>query len=816
MPCTARRLRSSSAIISLIFGATLHAGIAQAQVQPAPSEDGGDIVVTAQKREQRLQDVAVAVNAYSGDQLENLNVRESVDIARLTPGVAIATSSGGHLQQFTIRGVAQNDFYDGAEAPIAVYVDEAYIATQQGQTFGLFDLERVEVLKGPQGTLFGRNATGGLVHYITKKPKFDRVEGYAAVSIGSYESKRAEGAVNLPLSDRVATRFAGYYEYQGHYVKNLYPLGQFPANSAIAGGGSDLGGKDGFGLRGQILAKLNDTTEFLLSVHGTRNRYSESPYESRPSIAQIDAQGREVNAYLAGPNETREAIGPNGEAVDIFFGDGGFLDPQPGIRPVAGGDLFGFRDTNLGDNRTSQDYAFNRLDRDSSYGATGRLTAELGGVTLTSITDAAWSKKFQSLDIGAAPANQALFMTQSKSRNWSEELRLTNNGDRFNWITGAYYLYIHSDTRNGQAFPAQSINTAFLKAVGTTGIDNGLDQVGLSSITTRSASVFGQIGWKFADQWTLQLGGRYINERKRFIYEQNGYANIDDRTIDTTTLLFPIRVPGPGITNPYTDRHKQNLWAGKAQLEWRPQDGILLYAGVSRGTKAGSYNAPLPLGDAPVPDSQLRYEPEEITDYEAGLKTSWLDGKLRAKLSAFYYDYKDHQVFRFSGVAGIVVNKPASSKGAEFEIAASPLPGLDLLLNAAYHKAKVRDVEVAAGIFRDVNPVFSPEKQVSGTARYEWAGLGGLLSLQIDGSYSSGYYTNIKNFDSYLLPGRTVFNLGAGWKSADERFDFSLSVKNLFKKRYITEAFNLETFCGCDEALYGKPRWVTGTLRVNF
>lgn len=153
-----------------------------------------EVVVSAQKREQNIQDVGISIQAFTGDQLEALGVSSSFDVATFTPCVHIGGALAGQNSQFTIRGVTQNDFNDIVEAPNAVYLDEGHIPIANGQTFGLFDIERVEVLKGPQGTLFGRNATGGLVHYISRKPNFERFEGFVDVNYGVYDSPTSRGA----------------------------------------------------------------------------------------------------------------------------------------------------------------------------------------------------------------------------------------------------------------------------------------------------------------------------------------------------------------------------------------------------------------------------------------------------------------------------------------------------------------------------------------------------------------------------------------------------------------------------------------------
>ena len=204
-----------------------------------------DIVVTAQKRSENAQDVAISITAYSGDQLRALGIERSDEIATFTPGVHTGGSLAGQNTQFTIRGVTQNDFNDIVEAPNAVYLDEGYIGIAQGQSFAVYDIDRVEVLKGPQGTLFGRNATGGLVHYISRLPSLSQFEGYVDARFGVMDSPSSpnvftvEGAVGGPLiQDKLGVRAAVRWNRQQPYLINLYPQGAVsgpPGTGAASG-----------------------------------------------------------------------------------------------------------------------------------------------------------------------------------------------------------------------------------------------------------------------------------------------------------------------------------------------------------------------------------------------------------------------------------------------------------------------------------------------------------------------------------------------------------------------------------------------------
>ena len=228
-----------------------------------------EVVVTAQKREQSLQDVGIAIQAFTGDQMRALGIERSFDIASFSPGVHISGNLAGQNTQFSIRGVTQNDFNDIIEAPNAVYLDEGYIAVAQAQTFAVFDVERVEILKGPQGTLFGRNATGGLVQYVSNKPSLEESDGYIDLTYGVFDSASdadqytVEAAYGGPLSDTLAGRVALRYNQHDGYLQNNYPEQQGIVNgqsfftgvgsdSPGPGAGADLGDDDTIAFRGTL------------------------------------------------------------------------------------------------------------------------------------------------------------------------------------------------------------------------------------------------------------------------------------------------------------------------------------------------------------------------------------------------------------------------------------------------------------------------------------------------------------------------------------------------------------------------------------
>jgi iron complex outermembrane receptor protein len=240
-----------------------------------------------------------------------------------------------------------------------------------------------------------------------------------------------------------------------------------------------------------------------------------------------------------------------------------------------------------------------------------------------------------------------------------------------------------------------------------------------------------------------------------------------------------------------------------------------MYAGVNRGVKAGSYNAPVP-GGLPVPTSSLPYSAEVLINYEGGVKYTFPDGRTRFNASVFHYDYKDYQAFLFSGVGGIVINADATTTGGEANLFTSPVRGLDIGLAVSYFDSIVKDVPLRAGgpIRRDVKPVYAPPLQASAIVRYEWAAFGGSLSVQSDVSYTDPFYYNLRNFDADKYDSTVMVNAGLGWSK--QAWDLNFRVKNLTNEHVGIQGFDLGTFCGCNEVSYKPPRFFQVGARYNF
>ncbi len=787
-----------------------------------------EVVVTAHKREQSQQDVGVAITAFTGSQLEALGIEESFDVATVTPGVHISGNLAGQNVQFSIRGVTQNDFNDVIEAPNAVYLDEGYLAVAQAQTFTLFDIERVEVLKGPQGTLFGRNATGGLVHYFSRKPNPNEFEGYVDVTYGEFSSKANAGKVTIeaalsgPLSDTFAGRFAFKRNDQDGYLKNRYPdnafggqsLGLSDSNAPGKEAGDDLGSDETIASRSSLLFQPNEKLEIHLAYNYANSEVSTGPYQSISTIAvfnDLQTEGGEVINVIDTPSdETRESI-VSGTAQDggSDRGDSGtFANVAP--RPVPGGDFFGYLDPDGDDFTFSGDFAFGDQGKFKTWGINSRIILELAsGKTLTAVTDYKEYEKLLFIDVDSAPVNQLANYAATDSSSFTQEFRLNSETETTRWVLGIFYLNIDNDSDNGLKGPDNSLPLVF--GAFPPHFTNGGDIAVDAQLQTDSWSLFGQMEWDLTTRLTLLTGLRFIREKKDYDMAQGLYASISPHKIhqgDRVTL------------NAYKADSSDIIWTGKLQLDYHLNDDLFLYAGVNRGVKAGSFNAPLagtffnlPNGNADIP-----YEEEVLINYEAGFKSTLFGGTTRLNGAIYYYDYRDYQSFLFTGVGGVVINNDVTNMGVEIDLQSTPVEGLDLLFSVALFDVEVEDVPLRVGslITKDVQPTYAPELQATALVRYQWAGLGGILAVQGNISYSDEFYYNLRNFDADKFDSYVLSNARVSWANTQDTWDVALMVRNLTDERAGVQGFDLATLCGCNEVAYRAPRWYGLKVKRRF
>ena len=739
------------------------------------------IEVTAQKRNENISDVGIAITAFSGEQLEALGLESSTELIAFTPGVSLAGDIGGQRAIFNIRGVVQNDYADLAEAPVAVYVDGGYLASTQAQTFGLFDVARIEILKGPQGTLFGRNATGGLVNTVTAKPTAD-TEGYAEFTAARFEQYRFEGAISGEITDGIYGRFSGFTNQQGEILENIYEDGAAPdTRLGSVGGGEDGYNDDTKAFRAQLLFDIGEQGSLLLSGNWSDTTKSEGPYQVVNTTEIKDADGNVIDVIYAADDPLGCDTIQAGVCVDGNFNG----DP---FRPVQGGDFNGNFDPDGSGNKVNKDFAFDDQNKIKSKGLAATLDYAFESFDFFAMSDYKEFKRTVGLDSDQTASPELIFQSNSTIEQFSQEFRFSGESADLKWVGGLYYLSIDTDYSQGLA---GSPTTFFL---------GGEENNTLVSLETESYSVFGQIDYSLTDDLVLVGGLRYTREDKDFVGNVYQNENTNDRVIeiDTTTTSLETLV----------DSNDQNLWSAKLQLEYSVGNS-LYYAGINRGVKAGSFNAPLQGGFS-------LYEPEELTAYEAGLKHAFMHGSGVFNANVFYYDYSDYQSFSWVNNAGVVSNEEASFSGVELEVFLTPTDSLDVMVNFSYTDAVVEDLEVASGYFADTTPPFTPEYQASAMLRYNWDAFDGNMAAQLSANYQSETFHNARNFTAHEIDSYATADTRLTWVDAEDKWLIAAYVDNLFDSDHELIGFDVTGFYGTSQISYAKPRTYGVTVRRNF
>ncbi|RLA40525.1 MAG: hypothetical protein DRR06_17335, partial [Gammaproteobacteria bacterium] len=658
-----------------------------------------EVVVVAQKREQNLQDVGISVSAHSARQMKAFGWQTSEDIAIQTPGLTSSKLAGGAGSHFNIRGSGQGDFAEHHESPNAVYQDEAYISSSSAAGLPLFDFERVEVLRGPQGTLFGRNATGGLIHFISAKPT-DETSGYVTATLGEYSQTRLEGAISGALSDRIQGRFSFYNENADGYVENRI--------------GPDLRDQDLWAARGQLQFDLSDKADLWVKVQGFSEDVRAGVYQHRAS-------------YDPGTG-VPEFVPPD-------------QDPLGG--GTNGGDFYGYRDTD-GDVHAGA-YDVDGYIKKDVVSTTWKLNYQFENVDLVWVSDFQDVETDYREDTDGSPFNQTSYTTTQDMQQWSQELRISGDSDLMNWVAGVYYLNIDGDYTT--IFDSQDLANLIDPVTYPDKATSNAGNMSDWSLETKSWSVFAQAEWELTETFTLITGIRWTDDQKDFSLDSrwfedapgaaalDGWGSVGDRIVDGVNL-------GPAVADiPEVQNLDQNIgeWSGKVQLDYRPNSDWLVYISANKGIKGGGYTAPI---DGLLAVSELEYKPEELISLETGFKYEWDRGRLN--VSVFHYDYTDFQTFEFSGLTSVVLNKDAEFYGGEIELQLNPIDNLDVNLGVALLDTEVKDVTVG-GVSRTQHPLNAPESEYNWLFRYV-VPLGGLeLSFQYDGAYRDERFFNIVN-----------------------------------------------------------------------
>lgn len=719
-----------------------------------------EVVVTAQKREQQMQDVGISVTAFTGDQIDALGYTNAQQVAAMAPGVSTVQPNGEANYALGIRGAVNSDFTANQESPISIYVDEVYISQMSGAGFMLFDLERVEILRGPQGTLFGRNATGGLAHFITRKPQQER-DAFAQITFGEYDQVNTQSAIGGGLTDDISARFSMATAHNSGYVENRYK-------------GDDLNNANDYAGRFQLLYEPNELGEFL--------------FNARYSLQQIRTGFFE--------NKSSRPWGPGGTGV-----------LTPGL-----GNFNGYEDTD--DDNFAGDYdklGHNDLE---TYGFTGTLKWEFAMFDFISITDYQAVKRDYIEDSDASPFNDFNFFLSTDSVQWSQELRISGETDQLNWVAGFYYLDIEFSDAVGAETPLVGVfgdGVGLTDGAGTNwGYDNPYTQ------EKDSWSIFGQIEYSITDQWTGIAGLRWIDENVDDRYQDNFVAFQDfdgSKNRNGNPNIIAQLVPG----GEFRSNYNKGLWAARAELDYQWNDDWLLYASWNRGVKGGGFNAPLftdvePFLSLGVTIDTMKFNEEELNAYEIGFKSTLFDGLARFNVSGFYNDYDDtYQAFTIIGVSTLIQNAEADAIGFEAELIANPMEGMDFLAGVGYVDM---DVELPDGL--NTTAVQTPELNINGLLRYAHPMYNGEVAWQADFVYNSKIYMNNILSSSVKEGGYVVGNVRVSYTTNDRDWEAAFFVNNVADEEYLVAGFDVSGDFGWSEHYYGRPRWIGGSIRYNW
>ncbi|HEY0938946.1 MAG TPA: TonB-dependent receptor [Steroidobacter sp.] len=737
---------------ALTIAVAVAAVLETASAQDAPPATGilEEITVTATRREESIQSVPISITAISGEALADAGVKDTRDLVNFTPNLSQQGSFANISPGFFIRGVGSTQFNPNANAKVGIYLDDVYLSSLAVHGSQIFDVDSVEIARGPQGTLFGQNTTGGLVRMITARPDVGGgTTADASLTVGRFGQLDPEAAIGFETGGNSAARISVKYQSRDGLQRNRLL-------------GTDDGEVDSLGWRGQWLWKGSDVSLRVL-VHGSRDSGQLMPYKQ---VGLIDPETFE-------PCATPRA----GSGCSDFFGYSDDSDFHRGAWDVRDQ----FADV-------------------KSIGGNVTVDWKLPAFTLTSVTAYEENESRVHEDTDASPNYVMTGNYYGKPRQISQEFRLTSPQGDLSWIAGAYYFHETNDTSIG--FPIPGFGPGALS--GLTDVVEGLGQV--SSMDTDSYALFGNLDLVVSERMKLSLGIRFTHETKDVDYG----AWLVDATDVSNSLFFVGRQITDRALFQTIDFHEDESWddvSGRVSLSYAFTDDVLGYATVSRGFNSGNYNGGAFSNQAEA----TLVDPETLLSYEVGLKSE-LAGQLRLNLSAFYYDFTDQQVFVLaSGDADVPIqqlsNAAASTLyGLEMEATWRPLDALVIQLGAGYTRSEFD--EFATPLGEDLSGrrlPSAPETNVNAMVTYTIPSAVGAWAFEVDGKYQSKQYFSVNN-DPILSQGSySLANAHVSWTSPNEHASVTAWVRNLADKEYLVGAYDLASF-GWNQWVVGEPR----------
>lgn len=733
-------------IISVTLASAV-SGLAFAQTEGTTSARANnlaleEVIVTARKVTENLQNVPIAVTSFSGESLAKDQIHDIMQLAGRVPSMTIQQQAASESEVF-IRGVGTVRLNGAtADASVGYFLDEIYIGRRGSATPPIFDLERLEVLRGPQGTLYGKNVVGGAFNVTTAKPQFEKGAS-AYVAVGDYGAIASGGHITGAVSEDVALRLAVYQNMHDGYARNIVV-------------GYKMEDLDALAARGSLLWNLSDDVRLDVTIDGSSD----------------------------------SGNGPSRHAVDNPY--------VPGFGPVT---------PNLisQDPRTNES-PFDQYAEKDTFGITARLEWDLDQFTATYL--AAWregeaNNRWTQAGAGSPPSLTSSTLTQAEENTGlTQELRFASKQDQqLRWLVGLYYL--DDDTKRS----VRNTATSFLP--GDAGslrdiLDGDYEQFGRG--ISKNYAIFGDVSYDLKDDLTLSVGGRYT---------------LDEKDWDLDTVVYglgppPSIFPTAPVRGPFTvtDSEEWSEFTPKVTLDWRFGDGKLAYASVAKGFKGGGWQQ----GAGTAEGAQVPYDPEIAWNYEVGLKSEWLDSRIRVNLAAFYTDFTDLQVELLDDVNLVLVVANAADaviKGLEGEFQAVLHENVTFYASGSYIDAEYEDyIDPLRGIDYSGNRIQrTPEYQASGGLDVEIPfGSEGLQWLgNIQYGYQSEMYYGPDNTNDE--PGYGLVDGRIGIGSQDGRWTVFAFAKNMTDELY---RVSIIPFAGDEFSVFGPPKTYGVRFSMNF
>ncbi len=630
--------------------------ISQAIVASAQIPDD-EIIVTATKRATSIQDTPLAITALSGDFVAQVNLNDVKDLITYAPGVT-GNSQDSFIDAVAIRGIRTQDFGVGGDPSVGFFKNGLYQGRNGAVVSTLYDVERGEVLRGPQNFLFGRNAIAGAISTHTKRPIFqDEVSGFGEIEFGSRDRIDLRGAVNVPVSDNVAARFAGFYSQEDGFVENIFD-------------GEDLGGFDKFGVRGSIDYRGDGPLSAELTVE----------YEDREQEGSI---------YRATGLDESFAV------LEELFGE---IELPEDPRSV------------------NQDLGLDSFDIAEVLDIGLKVDYDLGFATLTSQTGFKTHDFNYREDFDGTPLSINNFGLDQEGDYFEQEVRLVSQGDSpLSWYVGGSYYQENLDALftaqgdedllcayyynyyYGENLTGECLDVAYY---GATAVPEGLLEQGEVRGDYDGYALYADLTYAFNDTLDASIGLRYSNDRKTF----------SNNALPVTSALGPFFTYSVTTNGPLTARESWDAFTPRFLVRYRPDENNTFFASATRGFKAGGFGtfgfSPTATGPAIEIGDELQpgdaepdaFEPETLWSYEAGYKGEFLDGALKADLNVYYYDYSDLQLLVFQDGGGLIFNLgEVNGYGAEGQLTARFSDNFDGFVSLGYNTNEIFDAGAACG-----------------------------------------------------------------------------------------------------------------------